>query len=551
MYKRQGQEQILQLTQVAKGASIALGRNLGDSLDRIFRGAIKLEPELLDEIGLFVRVDEESSKYARTLGKSVTSLTQYEKRQAFLNGVIEQGTKKFQDFADQVDPDPYTKLAAALGDIAQNVTSFVNKALGPLVSFLADSRGLLFAVFAGIATILIKQAVPAISQFTRNLEMSAQTTLEDRDIFIKSQEAKVAAAKKASLALKDTEIKSQKDIAKSARTATDPKDRFVSKAKGALDPKVLNKELSALDRQRVVQKRILDLEKSQAKVKGKNAELVKNELNDLRAEERQLKKVVLLEEQRAKIKASPARAGKGTIADIENQKSLNAAIVAGGTASVLTTAQTQGLKAGFSEFFGSLSSGEVQVDGQTKKIKGLQKGTFALKGGIGLLGASFSRFLMILGPIGIGLSLIAPFLPAIARATGLVTEESSKLTKTFKQLDEQQKALANRFDIQTTAIKNTELSYVETRKAVLAYNTTNLETFKLINQSSKDLAAFQRNLSGLGASWEGFKSIFGLDRESKVIKSQTESIKDSIEAAILVDDQGMLDIFKDLSLIHI
>ena len=155
---------------------------------------------------------------------------------------------------------------------------------------------------------------------------------------------------------------------------------------------------------------------------------------------------------------------------------------------------------------------------------------------------------MILGPIGIGLSLIAPFLPAIARATGLVTEESSKLTKTFKQLDEQQKALANRFDIQTTAIKNTELSYVETRKAVLAYNTTNLETFKLINQSSKDLAAFQRNLSGLGASWEGFKSIFGLDRESKVIKSQTESIKDSIEAAILVDDQGMLDIFKDAAI---
>ena len=40
---------------------------MGDSLDRIFRGAIKLEPELLDEIGLFVRVDEASEKYAQTI----------------------------------------------------------------------------------------------------------------------------------------------------------------------------------------------------------------------------------------------------------------------------------------------------------------------------------------------------------------------------------------------------------------------------------------------------------------------------------------------------
>jgi len=541
-----GAEQIQGLTTVAKGAAIALGRDLNDSLDRIFRGAIKLEPELLDEIGLFVRVDEESSKYARTLGKSVTSLTQYEKRQAFLNGVLEQGTKKFQDFAEQVDPDPYSKLAAALGDIAQNVTSFVNKALGPLVSFLAESRGLLFGVFAGIATILLKQAVPAISQFTRNLEINAQQTLKDRDIFIKSQEAKVAAAKKAAIALKDTEIKAQKDIAVATRAGRDPKDRFVSKAKGAMDPKVLDKELGALDRQRVIRKRILDLEKSQSKVKGKNAALVQEELNDLRAEERQLKKVVLLEEQRAKIKASPARAGKGTIADIENQKSLNAAIVAGGTASVLTTAQTQGLRAGFSEFFGSLKSGEVQVDGQTKKIKGLSKGTFALKGGIGLLGASFSRFLAFLGPIGIGLSLIAPFLPAIGRATNFVTKESQQLSKTYKSLQEQTKNLNDRFEIQTTAINNTKLSYVETRKSILAFNKTNNETAKLIIQTSNDLAAFQRNLSGLGATWEGFKSIFGLDQESKIIKTQSDAVKEALQGAIEVEDEGILAIFKDI-----
>jgi hypothetical protein len=540
-----GQEQILQLTTVAKGASIALGRNLGDSLDRIFRGAIKLEPELLDEIGLFVRVDEESSRYARTLGKSVTSLTQYEKRQAFLNGVIEQGTKKFQDFAKEVQPDAYTKLAAALGDIAQNVTSFLNKALGPLVGFLADSKGLLFGVFTGIAVILLKQAVPALSQFTRNLETSAQTALADRDNFIKAQEQKVAAAKKASLAQKDIAISSQKEIAKATRADRQPKERFKSAAKGALDPKVLDKELNTLDRQRVVKKRIGDLEKSQAKVKGKNAALVQEELNDLRAEEKSLQKVLRLEKERAKIKASPARAGKGTIADIENQKSLNAAIAAGGTAAVLSTAQTQGLGAGFKEFFGTLKSGKVEIDGVPKQLKGMTKASFALKGGIGLLGASFSRLLMFLGPLGIALAVLAPFLPALARMTGLVSQESQALSKSYNALTEQTKNLSQKFDIQSKAINNVALSYEENRKATLAYNKTIAQTSKMFAQTQKDLIAFRRNLSGLGKVWEGFKGLFNLDKESQILKQQSESVKDQLQAAIDVGDTDSLQIFTD------
>ena len=59
---------ITKLGSVAKNASVSLGRNLADGLDRIFRGVIKVEPELLDEIGLFVRVNEAASKYASDLG---------------------------------------------------------------------------------------------------------------------------------------------------------------------------------------------------------------------------------------------------------------------------------------------------------------------------------------------------------------------------------------------------------------------------------------------------------------------------------------------------
>ena len=41
-------DQLRDLTKVAKGASLALGRDMSDALDRLVRGTAKLEPEILD-----------------------------------------------------------------------------------------------------------------------------------------------------------------------------------------------------------------------------------------------------------------------------------------------------------------------------------------------------------------------------------------------------------------------------------------------------------------------------------------------------------------------
>ena len=56
-------DQIAKLGNVAKGASLALGRDMTDSLNRLIRGAAKLEPELLDELGIMVRLDDAARDY--------------------------------------------------------------------------------------------------------------------------------------------------------------------------------------------------------------------------------------------------------------------------------------------------------------------------------------------------------------------------------------------------------------------------------------------------------------------------------------------------------
>lgn len=56
---------LLDLTKVAKGASIALGRDMGDALDRLVRGTAKLEPEILDELGIMVKIEKATEDYAK------------------------------------------------------------------------------------------------------------------------------------------------------------------------------------------------------------------------------------------------------------------------------------------------------------------------------------------------------------------------------------------------------------------------------------------------------------------------------------------------------
>ena len=111
-------DQLEQLTKIAKGASLALGRDMGDALDRLVRGTAKLEPEILDELGIMVRLDDATQSYADKLDKTVGSLTNFERRQAFLNGVLEQGTKKYGEIAGAIDTNAYDKLSASLSDLA-------------------------------------------------------------------------------------------------------------------------------------------------------------------------------------------------------------------------------------------------------------------------------------------------------------------------------------------------------------------------------------------------------------------------------------------------
>ena len=156
-----GADTIERLGNVARIASQALGRDLNDSMQRITRGAVKMEPELLDEIGIMVRLDEATGRYADSVNKSADDLTNFEKRQAFMNAVLEEGERKFAAMAD-VEVNPYAVLAATFSDLTTKLINLVNEGLKPVVTLLGGSGTLLVSAMLIFASTVGKMTAPAV-----------------------------------------------------------------------------------------------------------------------------------------------------------------------------------------------------------------------------------------------------------------------------------------------------------------------------------------------------------------------------------------------------
>tara|TARA_E500000331_G_scaffold297623_1_gene297015 strand:- start:5307 stop:9638 length:4332 start_codon:yes stop_codon:yes gene_type:complete len=172
---------IQRLGDVARKASIALGRDTADSLNRLTKGAIKLEPELLDELGIMVRLDEATENYARALGKNANELTTFQKRQAFMNAVLEEGEAKFAAMGD-VDTNPFDKLSATFQDLTKTLINILNVGILPVVNFFAGSQAALFGAMIMFGRTIATAMIPALgnlgAKYTEVARASAAASLQ-------------------------------------------------------------------------------------------------------------------------------------------------------------------------------------------------------------------------------------------------------------------------------------------------------------------------------------------------------------------------------------
>lgn len=180
-------KEIKNLTVIAKGAATALGRDVGESIQRIIQGTAKQEQEILDELGIFVKSKKAFEEYAQARNIKVDDLTARQRTLAYAEAVAKAG-EQWKEFATVEDP--YAKLMASGKEALQETLSLVNKIVTPIVKLFADSADAIKALGLLITTVLVKKALPelknALSDALSFKNVAAvQRTKEAKDALVK------------------------------------------------------------------------------------------------------------------------------------------------------------------------------------------------------------------------------------------------------------------------------------------------------------------------------------------------------------------------------
>ena len=154
--------QLESLGTAAKNASLALGRDVTDAFNRLIRGVTKAEPELLDELGIILRLEPATEKYAAAIGKARTELTAFERSQAVANEVITQAETKFGRITEIMDDSAFVlgQFAKEFDDLTKVIKLGVAEFLIPIISFLKDNITSLIGVFGLLAAPIVSQIIP-------------------------------------------------------------------------------------------------------------------------------------------------------------------------------------------------------------------------------------------------------------------------------------------------------------------------------------------------------------------------------------------------------
>ena len=167
--------QLTDLGNAAKNASFALGRDLTDSFNRLIRGVTKAEPELLDELGIILRLETATEKYAVSLGKARNELDAFERTQAVANDVLDQAERKFGAIEALMDPN-----AAALNQFTKSFDDLIKgfqvgliETLIPVLTFLSQNTAALTASLSLFALPILKAILPAMDKWAESSRKAA------------------------------------------------------------------------------------------------------------------------------------------------------------------------------------------------------------------------------------------------------------------------------------------------------------------------------------------------------------------------------------------
>lgn len=118
---------LTQLLEISRATAKNFGIDTSDAFNRIVLSLSKLEPELIDEIGITVRLDKVFRDYAKSVGTTAENLTDAQRKAAFFNQVVKQTQKLVDANAGAADSaaDKFAQLSARLENTKVELGEFL------------------------------------------------------------------------------------------------------------------------------------------------------------------------------------------------------------------------------------------------------------------------------------------------------------------------------------------------------------------------------------------------------------------------------------------
>lgn len=253
-------DQISEMGVVARRASVALGVDMSDAMNRVVRGVSKLEIELMDELGITVRLTEAFEDYGQTIGKAGTQLNSYEKQQAYLLAVQKQSLENQGAIDKALDPTGWEMLGVEMGNLTNKTMQFLAKAGEPLARKLAEMLDMTDA----------SKAIESIGSYIETAK-EARASFEERSSMGLDNDYEATSA--TYIAIEDFKIKKAEELALVEKRLDDQRkeaERRMDSVRGDLSgiaTSIAGGEIVKLmEKQEELKTALLDLDKAQADV---------------------------------------------------------------------------------------------------------------------------------------------------------------------------------------------------------------------------------------------------------------------------------------------
>tara|TARA_R100000734_G_C3316696_1_gene109315 strand:- start:1258 stop:3000 length:1743 start_codon:yes stop_codon:yes gene_type:complete len=130
-------DEMAEMFDIAQRLGRALGRDTASSVESLITGIGRQSRLMLDNIGIIVKSDEAYASYAEKLNKSVSNLTDAERKQAFLTATMESARAKADSLGKETEStqDAFDRLSSSTANLA----TFIGKKLNPVTTTLANN----------------------------------------------------------------------------------------------------------------------------------------------------------------------------------------------------------------------------------------------------------------------------------------------------------------------------------------------------------------------------------------------------------------------------